>query len=149
MAEHPGIKLTVLSFTAKPETAHNSRDDATAESEKDKEVFSEFVTLKQISESVKREEITMGSKEDIIAALRTMSSSTLFLVGRTSPTIPLSERSTDCPELGHVGSYLASSDFSTTSSILVIQQYDPSINDIEKPVDETKEASDVAESGSV
>ncbi|GMI63362.1 cation/H+ exchanger 19 [Hibiscus trionum] len=150
MAEHPGIKLTVLSFTTKPETAPNpSRADAAAESEKDKEIFSELVSLKQNNESVKREEITVGIKEDIIGALRSMSSSALFLVGRTSPAMPLSERSTDCPELGHVGSYLASSDFSTTSSILVIQQYDPSINDMAKPVDDVKEGSDGAESGSV
>ncbi|KAE8729827.1 Cation/H(+) antiporter 19 [Hibiscus syriacus] len=109
IAKH-GIKLTILKFTTKPETEPDpSRPDASTESVKDNEIFSD---------------------------------STLFLVGITSPAMPLSERSTDCPKLGHVGSYLASSDFSTTSSILVIQQYDPSINDKEKRLDDANEASD-------
>ncbi|PPR90371.1 hypothetical protein GOBAR_AA30314 [Gossypium barbadense] len=150
MAEHPGIKLTLIKFTPKPETALNHpKADVGAESKKDNDIFSEFLNLSKSSESVKHEAIAMGSREDVIAALRSMSNSTLFLVGRTSPAMPLSDRSSDCPELGHVGSYLASSDFSTTSSILVIQQYDPSINAMEKPLDDINEASNKTVSNGV
>ncbi|XVF07274.1 hypothetical protein REPUB_Repub06bG0124500 [Reevesia pubescens] len=131
MAEHPGIKLTVLKFTPKHGMSLDPKADVAAESDKDNEILSDFINLSKSNESVRHEEMTIGSKEDIIGALRSMSNSSLFLVGRTSPAVPLMERSSDCPELGHVGSYLASSDFSTTSSILVVQQYDPSINSIE------------------
>ncbi|XVE96008.1 hypothetical protein REPUB_Repub02eG0184600 [Reevesia pubescens] len=125
MAEHPGIKLTVLKFTPKPGMSLDPKPDVVAETDNDNEILSEFINLSKSKESLRHEERTMGSKEDIIAALRSMSNSSLFLVGRMSPTMPLTERSSDCPELGYVGSYLASSDFSTTSSILVVQQYDP------------------------
>ena len=69
----------------------------------------------------------VGSKADIIAALKSMSKSNLFLVGKMPPTVPLMDRS-DCQELGPVGSFLASSNFSTTASILVVQRYDPTAN---------------------
>jgi hypothetical protein len=36
--------------------------------------------------------------------------------------------STDTPELGPVGSFLASSNFSNTASVLVIQHYNPNVN---------------------
>jgi hypothetical protein len=36
--------------------------------------------------------------------------------------------STDTPELGPVGSFLASSNFSNTASVLVIQHYNPNGN---------------------
>ncbi|XWS56245.1 hypothetical protein CRYUN_Cryun09bG0069400 [Craigia yunnanensis] len=145
MAEHPGIKLTVLKFTPKPGMSVDPKADVGAESDKDNEIFSEFINLSNRNESVRYEEKTMGSKEDIIAALRSMSNASLFLVGRMSPAMPLTEMSTDCPELGPIGSYLASSDFSTTSSILVVQQYDPSINAVEKLQYDNNEVSSAAE----
>ncbi|KAL7223384.1 hypothetical protein ACSBR1_024937 [Camellia fascicularis] len=79
------------------------------------------------STAISFEEKVVGSKADIIAALKSMSKSNLFLVGRMPPIVPLIDKS-DCPELGPVGSFLASSDFSTTASILVVQQYDPTSN---------------------
>jgi hypothetical protein len=56
-----------------------------------------------------------------------MSKSNLFLVGRMPPIAPLLI-STDTPELGPVGSFLASSNFSNTPSVLVIQHYYPNGN---------------------
>ncbi|KAI9078927.1 hypothetical protein K1719_039076 [Acacia pycnantha] len=54
-----------------------------------------------------------------------MNKSNLVLVGRMPPVAPLVTFS-DCKELGPIRSYLASSDFSTTASVVVIQQYNPS-----------------------
>ncbi|TQD79070.1 hypothetical protein C1H46_035387 [Malus baccata] len=41
------------------------------------------------------------------------------------PTAPLVDSSSDCAELGPVGSFLASSDFSSTASVMVRQHYNP------------------------
>lgn len=131
MAEHPGIKLTALNFTSNPGKPLDSNVGAAEEQDKDNEILSQLIALTKSKESIQYQEKTKGNKEETIDSLRSMSTASLFLVGRVSQTLPLTERSTDCPELGHVGSYLASSDFSTTSSILVIQQYDP----LTKPID--------------
>jgi hypothetical protein len=51
----------------------------------------------------------------------------LFIVGRGQGNIsPLTAGLTDwseCPELGAIGDLLASSDFATIASVLVVQQY--------------------------
>ena len=79
------------------------------------------------SEYIRYEERTASDKAEIIAAIKAVGQCNLFLVGRTPPVSALLAR-TDCPELGPVGSYLASSEFSTTASVLVIQQYHPDGN---------------------
>ncbi|KAF6168595.1 hypothetical protein GIB67_005207 [Kingdonia uniflora] len=56
-----------------------------------------------------------------------MSKCNLFLVGRIPQTMSLIGKS-DCSELGPLGSYLASSEISTSASVLVIQQYNTNIN---------------------
>ena len=48
----------------------------------------------------------------------------LFVVGQKPSCMPLTQRH-DCPELGPVGSYLATSEFSAVASVLVVKQYDP------------------------
>lgn len=53
-----------------------------------------------------------------------MSKCDLVVAGMRALTVPLVNRS-NSPELGHVGSFLASSEFLTTASVLVIKQYDP------------------------
>ncbi|OMO70264.1 Cation/H+ exchanger [Corchorus olitorius] len=139
MAEHPGIKLTFLKFSITGDIIAEATAD---ELDKDNEIVTEFVSLSKSNESIKREERKVESKEDIIGALKSLSKANLFLVGRNSPTMPLMETSTDCPELGYVGCYLASSEFSSTSSILVIQQYDPSKCIVEQAQYETSEVAD-------
>jgi hypothetical protein len=57
--------------------------------------------------------------------LREVNHCNLFLVGRMPEgevALGLSRRS-ECPELGPVGSLLTSPEFSTTASVLVVQQY--------------------------
>ncbi|XP_061361723.1 cation/H(+) antiporter 19 [Gastrolobium bilobum] len=145
VAEHPGILLTVVKFIAPPgktlafgaklvAVASNKDkkvivDEITGsnidEKEQDDQLWSEFLSARSNNEeSVKYEERLVESNNDIMTALKEMNKSTLILVGRMPAVAPLVSKS-DCPELGPVGSYLASSDFSTTTSVMVIQQYNP------------------------
>ncbi|KAJ1406691.1 hypothetical protein SESBI_24915 [Sesbania bispinosa] len=145
MAEHPGILLTVIKFTAPPgktlafgaklvgvtankdtkviEVADGSTNDG--DKQEDDQFWSEFLTVCSKSEdSIVYEERLVESKADVVAALKEKNKSNLILAGRMPPVAPLVDRS-DCPELGPIGSYLASSEFSTSASVIVFQQYDP------------------------
>ncbi|KAK9086159.1 hypothetical protein Syun_028553 [Stephania yunnanensis] len=126
MAEHPGIALNVVRFVMESSGAEQVID----EKKKDQECLEEF-KVKQHNESMLYEEIVIAGKVDEQAvknSLNSKSKCNLFLVGRT-PTIQIPSLAvldqTDCLELGQIGSYLASSDFSSTASVLVIQQYNP------------------------
>ncbi|XP_014521567.2 cation/H(+) antiporter 19-like [Vigna radiata var. radiata] len=146
LAEHPGISLTVVKFVAAPGqtfafgakligiTANKDRKiinvaEGTGNSDEDKQedeqFWSEFMSVRSNNtESITYEERLVDSKEDLKAVLREKNRSNLILVGRMPQVAPLAEKS-DCPELGPIGSYLASSEFSTFSSVLVLQQYNP------------------------
>ena len=95
--------------------------------QQDDQLWSEFLSAcnNNNQESMKHEQKLVASKGDIEAALKEMNRSNLILVGRMPSVAPLISRS-DCPELGPVGSYMASSDFSNVTSVMVIQQYNPS-----------------------
>ncbi|KAL4398332.1 hypothetical protein HN51_002948 [Arachis hypogaea] len=135
MAQHPGISLTVVKFVTAPgkSLAFGAKLVAVSvdkqqkvvteidENEKqlDEELWNEF-----LGKSIKYEERLVDSRNDIEAALREMSRSSLILVGRMPSVAPLIYNS-DSAQLGPVGSFLASSEFSTTASVVVIQQYNP------------------------
>nr|XP_011462856.1 PREDICTED: cation/H(+) antiporter 19 [Fragaria vesca subsp. vesca] len=143
LAEHPGIALTVFRFIARKGktlrfgaqlvgiTADNKKilkeEDSSQENEEDEKFLEEYKKLmsssKENEESMLYEEKMVDSKGEIAVALKTLSKHNLFIVGRMPPTLPLVE-SSDCAELGPIGSFLASSDFSSTASVVVIQQYD-------------------------
>ncbi|KAL5981761.1 Cation/H(+) antiporter 19 [Asimina triloba] len=136
IAEHPGIALTVMRFVAPPgqtlmwskgESVAVEVDDDQEAKKADENCIADYKGCSSCgpARSMLFEEREVGSKDDVIAAVKAMHRCNIFLVGRRPPTAPLVTR-TDCPELGPVGSYLASSEFSTTASVLVIQQYDPS-----------------------
>lgn len=141
MAEHPGILLTAVKFVAPPGktfmfganlvvvTTNNDKKvikegEISTEDDKqeDEELWSAFVSAK--NESMVYEERVVESKEEIMKALKEMNRSNLVMVGRMPPVAPLVNNS-DCKELGPVGTYLASSEFSTTASVMVVQQYNP------------------------
>ncbi|KAL2329251.1 hypothetical protein Fmac_022678 [Flemingia macrophylla] len=144
MAEHPGVSLAVVKFvvpagetlafgakligvTANKDKKVIQVGEGTTYDEKqeDAHFWSEFLSVCcKNSTSMMYEERLVESKSDIIGALREKNKSNLILVGRVQPVAPLVNRS-DCPELGPVGSYLASSEFSTSTSVLVFQQYNP------------------------
>lgn len=144
IAEHPGIKLNVVRFVPVPGNSLTlgSGDIVEADDLKsDDEYIAEFRNKKP---SVSYEEMAVGGKDDIVQILKTMSRCNLFLVGRMPPVATLIDQ-TDCSELGPVGSFLASSDFSTASSVLVLQQYNataglvPLMEEIESGIDDGQE----------
>ncbi|XP_058076201.1 cation/H(+) antiporter 19-like [Magnolia sinica] len=149
IAEHPGIQLTVLRFVAvagKSLMGSNGEnigismeaDERTA----DDECIAEFLSKTAVdNESISFEEKEVGSTEDIVTVVKTMNRCNLCLAGRMPPVDPLID-GTDCPELGPVGCFLASSEFSTRASVLVLQQYDPTAN-LLPPVEEVAEMHDV------
>ncbi|CAI8617077.1 unnamed protein product [Vicia faba] len=162
MAEHPGIYLTVIKFITPPGktlafgakligvAADENRkvikvaDDSTDDEDKkeDNQFWSEFISVScKSEESIVYEERLVDSKDDIITVLRERNKSNLICVGRMPPVVPLLDGS-DCAELGPVGSYLASSDFSTIASVLVFQQYNPK-TDIHPLVMEVSDYSDI------
>ncbi|KAE9602520.1 putative cation/H+ exchanger, rossmann-like alpha/beta/alpha sandwich [Lupinus albus] len=140
MAEHPGILLNVVKFVAPPgetlafgaeliSVASNNEHKVAIEQddkEQDDELWSKYLSIcTNDGESMKYEERLVECKGDIERTLNESSNSNLILVGRMPSVAPLVTES-DCPELGPIGSYLATSQFSTTASVLVIQQYNPS-----------------------
>ncbi|XP_042505096.1 cation/H(+) antiporter 18-like [Macadamia integrifolia] len=118
MAEHPGINLTVLRFLMEPQQSQaiDTIDD---------EYLAEFQQKTKNESSMKYEVRMVGNSVETIAMIRELSRSDLFLVGRKpkGEVAATLDVTSDIPELGPVGSLLASSDFSTTASVLIVQQY--------------------------
>ncbi|XP_057956943.1 cation/H(+) antiporter 19 [Malania oleifera] len=139
MAEHPGIMLTIVRFVQQA-ASDKSNDEvffadlmaniASNNNMNDNDNNQESSTMPSMSYE---ERVVGGGKSDeaeiVTTALKSMSKCNLFLVGRTPQTAPqplsTSSHRSECPELGPLGSFLASSDFSTTASVLVVQRYDP------------------------
>ncbi|KAJ8767944.1 hypothetical protein K2173_020884 [Erythroxylum novogranatense] len=148
MAEHPGIMLTALKFVAPPgkllpalmKVNTTDEDDETKSGEL---FFSDFINNSKKQDSVTYQEREVENKADIIGALKSMNKCNLFLVGRSPPIAPLMETS-DSPELGPVGSFLASSEFSNSTSVLVIQQFNPNAN-LQQLVQEEEESGDTSD----
>jgi Kef-type K+ transport system membrane component KefB len=125
MGEHPGIELTVARFVNFAAAKPNADDGGAA---KDEEALQRYVTraLSSGDGSVKYEEVTAAEQQDVTSAIKTLGrGKNLVVAGRSAPTAtPLVEKS-DCPELGPVGGYLATTEFSTTASVLIVQRYNP------------------------
>ncbi|EER90595.1 cation/H(+) antiporter 19 [Sorghum bicolor] len=129
MGEHPGIELTVARFiTAAAAKPNADGGNLELELAKDEEALQKYVTwaLKSGDGSVRYEEVTAAAeREELTPAIRTLGrGKNLVVAGRSAPAPALVEKS-DCPELGPVGSYLATPEFSTTASVLVVQRYNP------------------------
>ncbi|OMO56208.1 Cation/H+ exchanger [Corchorus olitorius] len=143
MSEHPGTTLTVMRFTPGEDTADLARSTSTQsdpqmltpvdtgsnkENQLDNDYINDFRMKTANDESVIYIENVVNNGEETVAAIRTLDNShDLFIVGRDQGSIsPLTAGLTDwseCPELGAIGDLLASSDFASTASVLVIQQY--------------------------
>jgi hypothetical protein len=162
MAEHPGIRLTVIKFITPPGitlafgakligiTANKDRKvikiasgtSPDEDKQEDDQFWSEFLGVCcKSEESIVYEERLVESRDDVVTVLRERNRSNLILAGRMPPVVPLLHGS-DCAELGPVGSYLASSEFSTFASVIVFQQYDPK-TDIHPLVMEVSDYSDM------
>ncbi|XP_068651988.1 cation/H(+) antiporter 18-like [Aristolochia californica] len=133
MAEHPGVQLTVICFSWDPSvlpTASNVETDIKVELDSDKQLDGEFVAKfrKKASKDdmVNFEERVVRCKDEVVGAIQAFSRCSLFLVGRNPNGMAaavLMETRSECRELGPVGSLLTSSVFSTTASVLIVQQY--------------------------
>ncbi|XP_047170120.1 cation/H(+) antiporter 19-like [Vigna umbellata] len=146
MAEHQGIFLNVYKFVTPPgtslafdaesvgesskkdrKTVHVIDDNDYDDKKQDDQLWNEFLSAcnNNTQETMKYEEKLVESKGDIEIALKEMNRCNLILVGRM-PSVAALGSISDCPELGPVGSFVASSDFYTLTSVMVIQQYNPS-----------------------
>ncbi|KAJ0260632.1 Cation/H(+) antiporter 18 [Hirschfeldia incana] len=132
MAEHPGISLTVIRFVISPERdGEITRVDVDGGNnnnnvKSDEEVMAEIRKKASVDESVKFVEKRVESAcVDVRSAIEEVRRSNLFLVGRVpGGEIAVAIReSSECAELGPVGSLLISAESPTRASVLVIQQY--------------------------
>ncbi|CAK8539293.1 unnamed protein product [Lathyrus sativus] len=145
MSRHPRVVLTVMHFIHRKDATQTlNADDATQtlntdddqmdnqrsliSKKLDEECINDIKMIAANDESVKYIEKIVSNGEETITAIREMNNfNDLFIVGRShGNSSELTEGLTDwseCPELGGIGDLLASSDFETTASVLVMHQY--------------------------
>ncbi|KAK1378192.1 Cation/H(+) antiporter 18 [Heracleum sosnowskyi] len=131
MAEHPGIKLTIIRFIVELESlqeivpVETNADLAAKLVSQDDEFLTEFRESQSKNCSITYEEKFVRNVAETVCIIGEHNRCNLFLVGR----LPEGElalalnRNSESPELGPVGCLLTSSEFSTTASVLVVQQY--------------------------
>jgi hypothetical protein len=131
MAEHPGISLSVIRFTASHEIVGeivrvdiNDNHNVSTESTDD-EFIAEFKKKISNDSSVKYAERIVNNAAETVEAAKDFSRCNLFLVGRVpqGPVVASLNVKVECPELGPVGHLLISPDFTTLASVLVMQQH--------------------------
>ncbi|KAH1114560.1 hypothetical protein J1N35_007938 [Gossypium stocksii] len=123
MAEHPGISLTIVRFLAGPEVSGEivTTDINTS----DEQYLMEFKNKISNDKSISFEERVVRNSTETIEAIGEFNRCNLFVVGQMPEThvaAKLNAKS-ECSELGPIGSLLTSPEFSTTASVLVVQQY--------------------------
>jgi hypothetical protein len=126
MAEHPGVAVTLTRFRPSRPPHDQESDEAAVEA------FKARVGGVDDGSSVRFDDSDASGKKEVLEAINSLSKSNMFVVGRMPPTEPLVERP---EELGPVGSYLASPEFKTSASVLVIKRYDPATNPASKRFD--------------
>ncbi|KAF2297907.1 hypothetical protein GH714_005005 [Hevea brasiliensis] len=130
MAEHPGVSLIVIHFTASNDILRQMvKIDITAEfsnsSDSADKTFLAIFKKNSDDDSVKFEEREVNSAKEIVEVVKAFSRCNLFVVGRMpeGPVAATLTEKVEWPELGPVGNLLTSHDFSTSASVLVVQQY--------------------------
>ncbi|RDX76324.1 Cation/H(+) antiporter 15, partial [Mucuna pruriens] len=144
MSRHSRVRLTVMHFiprkdeTQTPQTDNMSQANvdrsftsikSEGENKLDEEYINEFKWVIKNDDSVVYIDKYVNNGEETVAAIRSMDNANdLFIVGRGQGTLSstLTDGLTDwseCPELGAIGDLLASSDFETTASVLVMHQH--------------------------
>nr|CAD1843081.1 unnamed protein product [Ananas comosus var. bracteatus] len=142
MSQHPGIRLTVIRFL--PDDAAHARASAqtkrghsilaTASEEElqmqaDDQYFAEFYQQYVANKKVGYMEKHVTDGAELVLALRPLEGQyQLFVVGRGGDRSSLITNGliewAECPEIGPVGDVIASTEFSKTASVLIIQQHD-------------------------
>ncbi|KAG4403927.1 hypothetical protein GLYMA_01G223600v4 [Glycine max] len=130
MAEHPGIRLLVIRFVGEPmnegEIVRVDVGDSTGTKliSQDEEFLDEFKAKIANDDSIIYEEKVVKDGAETVAIICELNSCNLFLVGsRPASEVASAMKRSECPELGPVGGLLASQDYPTTASVLVMQQY--------------------------
>ncbi|KAJ1380733.1 Sodium/solute symporter superfamily [Sesbania bispinosa] len=143
MSKHQGIQLSVVRILLLGEAAEadttpqlESRGllSAVVDYERQKELDDEYLSLFRLHAVNKEDSITYSEKEvnsrdDIAEVLNQIDQigCDLYILGQGTGrhSLVLSElmKWTDCPELGVIGDMMASNNFGSSSSILVVQQY--------------------------
>ncbi|CAA2976368.1 cation H(+) antiporter 15 [Olea europaea subsp. europaea] len=137
MCEHPGINLTVMRFVPGEHAFDHTQSgreiltvvtDTDRNKQLDEDYINEFRARTANDGSIVYTEKVVNHGEETVAAIRSIDPiHDLFIVGRGQGMIsPLTAGLTDwseCPELGAIGDLLASSDFASMYSVLVVQQY--------------------------
>ncbi|CAH2048296.1 unnamed protein product [Thlaspi arvense] len=127
MAEHPGVKLTVVVISG-PEI---SRFDILEAQETSKKNLDEqfLATIKNRVNAIGFEERKVNSTGEAVEAvevIREFCGCDIVLVGKSSE-VPIVSKlpvmKIECPELGPVGNLIVSNEVSTSVSVLVVQQY--------------------------
>ncbi|KAJ1414404.1 Sodium/solute symporter superfamily [Sesbania bispinosa] len=143
MAGHPGIRLSVVRILLFDEAAEVDTSthgeahgilSAVMDSEKQKELDDEYVNSFRLTavnndDSITYTEVDVHTGEDIPAVLNELEKigCDLYIVGqgncRGSRVFSNLLEWCDCTELGVIGDILASNNFGSSSSVLVVQQY--------------------------
>ncbi|XP_073131032.1 cation/H(+) antiporter 18-like [Henckelia pumila] len=130
MAEHPGITLNIVRFIVDSDIIGDSiqldiSDDHGEETTPDEQFLKQLKEKVSNNNSIKFEDNVVRDAAEMVNSIRTYSRCNLFLVGRMpeGQLVEALNKKGECPELGPVGNLLISADFSTTASVLVVQQY--------------------------
>ncbi|XP_055806582.1 cation/H(+) antiporter 15-like isoform X2 [Solanum dulcamara] len=134
MARHAKVALTVLRIILDETSTQNGDADLslTMEDEAEKQVDDSFVNefrqkVKNDVSVVCTEEMSSNGAETVKIIRSLGQDFDLYVVGRGlgffSPLKGGLDEWSDCPELGSIGDLLLTSDFSSTASILVVQQH--------------------------
>ncbi|KAI3890004.1 hypothetical protein MKX03_025745 [Papaver bracteatum] len=143
MSDCPDVSLTVLRFIPGEETKGWSRrhdndssdndmltvlTDSDRDRQMDEDFICDFRMKTSNDESVVYIEKITNNGEETVSVIRSLDNvHDLYIVGRGQGIVsPLTDGLTDwseCPELGVIGDILASPDFASSVSVLVVQQY--------------------------
>ncbi|XP_044490057.1 cation/H(+) antiporter 28-like [Mangifera indica] len=135
VARHRGVRLTVIRFLL--DNSENSQRsfhrDNTAEYEEemklDDEAFAEFYERHVAGGHVAYKEKHMANSAETYETLRSLEGQYALIIvgrgGRVNSTLTAGMNDwQQCPELGPVGDVLSGSDFSVSTSVLIIKQHD-------------------------
>ncbi|MCL7042532.1 hypothetical protein MKW94_023438 [Papaver nudicaule] len=140
MVNRRNVTVTVIRFVPKDDTSKYKENlssemgilkliiDSERETQQDDSYISQFKKQTSHNSSVMYQEKLVSDAEEVVNLIRSVDNlHDLFIVGRGRGVVnPLTASMIDwseCPELGPIGDLLASQDFRTTTSVLVMQQY--------------------------
>ncbi|XP_076938583.1 cation/H(+) antiporter 28-like [Bidens hawaiensis] len=137
VARHPGVKLTIIRFlldtngdnvSSRITRARAKTTEYEDELKQDDEFFAEFYDKHVATGHVAYMEKYLSNSGETYSTIKSLEGEYgLFIVGRgarVNSTLTAGMNDWEaCPELGPIGDILSATDFSTTASVLIIQQH--------------------------